>query len=81
MKIKTILQKIGKFFLTLLGLLSLNLLISVVAYFFVMLLWAMVGDDNQYKMMNELGYHTAIAMFVLMVVVEIIWYSIKPTWL
>lgn len=77
MKIKTIFQKIGNFFLTLIALAFVNLIVSVIAYFFVMFLWAMVGDDNQQKMMSEVGYGTGIAMFVLMSVVEILWYSLR----
>lgn len=77
MKTKKTFQKIGKFFLTLFGLFTVNLVVSVVAFIFVMFIWAITGDDNQQEMMREVGYYTAIAMFVLMSVVEIIWYSLK----
>lgn len=75
MKIKIIFQKIGNFFLTLIVWAFVNSMASVIAYFFVMFLWAMVGDDNQQKIMTEVGYGAGIAIFVLMSIMEILWYA------
>ena len=77
MKTKITFQKIGKFFLTLFGLFAVNLVVSVVAFIFVMFIWAITGDDNQQEMMRKVAYYAAIAMFVLMSFVEIVWYSLK----